>query len=55
MICLNDINRKDAGFYSDYNQITIYTKSGKRIELPLLSKKETANKILDLIEIEIRK
>ena len=63
MICLNDVSRKDAGFSTDNNQITIFYKKHDRlkptyniekIELPLLSKAETADRILDFIEAELR-
>jgi phosphopantothenate---cysteine ligase (CTP) len=56
MICLNDVTQKDAGFGTDTNRIIIFTrdKSGvKKTELPLLSKAETADKILDLIGKEL--
>ncbi|MDY6934149.1 MAG: phosphopantothenoylcysteine decarboxylase, partial [Spirochaetota bacterium] len=38
MICLNDVSRCDAGFGTDTNVITIFTRNRERIELPLLSK-----------------
>jgi phosphopantothenate---cysteine ligase (CTP) len=56
MICLNDVTQKDAGFGTDTNLITIFIRSHKekdhiaKINLPLLSKKEVANRILDQIE-----
>jgi phosphopantothenate---cysteine ligase (CTP) len=56
MICLNDVSQKDAGFGTDTNRIIIYVKeqSGvKKTELPLLSKAEAAERILDLIEKEL--
>jgi len=46
MICLNDVSRKDAGFGSDTNCITIFKKDGTRKDLPLLSKEDTAIEIL---------
>jgi phosphopantothenoylcysteine decarboxylase/phosphopantothenate--cysteine ligase len=46
MIVLNDISRKDIGFSSDYNQITIITPKNT-IKFDKLSKKETALKILE--------
>ncbi len=55
MICLNDVTQKDSGFNSANNQVTIFTKFNQKIELPLLSKKETADRLLDLIEAEIQK
>ncbi len=58
MICLNDVTQKDAGFGTDTNRIIIFTreKNGvKKSELPLLTKAEAAERILDLIETEIGK
>ena len=57
MICLNDVTQKDAGFGTDTNRIIIFTKSSngvKKTELPLLSKTEAAERILDLIEMELK-
>jgi phosphopantothenoylcysteine decarboxylase / phosphopantothenate---cysteine ligase len=52
MIVANDVTKKGAGFGSDDNQATIITKE-KTNELPLMSKTELSNKILDEI-IELR-
>lgn len=48
MIVANDVTRKGAGFGSDDNQATIITRENS-IELPLMSKNELSNKILDTI------
>lgn len=48
MICANSIKVRGAGFGSDTNMITIITKHGTE-ELPILSKFECANVILDRI------
>jgi len=45
MICLNDVSKKGAGFASDTNIITIFTKNGKQIVLPIYHKNEVAEKI----------
>ncbi len=50
MICLNDVSRKDAGFGTDTNAVTLFFRDGERNELPLLSKSDTAERILDEIE-----
>ncbi len=55
MICVNDVSRKDAGFGIDTNIVTIYTKAGEKIELPLLSKQDTAKRILDYVEAGLSK
>jgi phosphopantothenoylcysteine decarboxylase/phosphopantothenate--cysteine ligase len=47
-IVANDVTRSDSGFDSTTNAITIITK-GNSEELPLMSKTEAANKILDAI------
>jgi phosphopantothenoylcysteine decarboxylase/phosphopantothenate--cysteine ligase len=47
MVIANDITKVGAGFNTDTNIATILTKSGGEIELPLMSKRELADKILD--------
>lgn len=49
MIVLNSLKDKSSGFEVDTNKITIVKKSGKKIVLPLLSKFQAANKILNEI------
>jgi phosphopantothenoylcysteine decarboxylase/phosphopantothenate--cysteine ligase len=50
IIVANDITRPDAGFDFDTNVVTILTRGKiKPIELPLLSKMNTAHQILDVI------
>ncbi len=46
MICANNLKQSGAGFGVDTNIITLITKDGVT-ELPLLSKEEAANAILD--------
>ena len=46
MVIANDITQKGAGFNSDTNIATIITRSTE-IDLPLMSKRELADKILD--------
>lgn len=50
-IAANDVSRKDAGFSSDKNEITMLSKSGEIIKLPLQSKKKLAVKILSQLLI----
>ncbi len=45
-IVLNDVSRKDIGFDSPNNEVTIIFKDGKTKNLPLMSKKEVAYNIL---------
>lgn len=46
MIVANNVKAQGAGFGVDTNIITIYTRSGEKIEFPLLSKQEAAKEIL---------
>lgn len=55
LICVNDVSRRDAGFGVDTNIMTIYSRWGDRLELPLLSKKDTASRIIDCVEAGIIK
>lgn len=49
-IIANDVTRDDSGFDSEFNAITIITRDGATpFELPLMSKSEAANRILDVI------
>ena len=54
LIVANDITADGAGFNTDTNIATILTRLGGEIELPLMSKREMADKILDEI-IKLRK
>ena len=47
MVVANDITKKGAGFNTDTNIATILTRKGGEIELPLMSKREMADRILD--------
>jgi len=49
LIVANDITDKDSGFGTDTNRVTIIDKDGKIEELPLMSKREVADKILDRV------
>ena len=51
MIVVNDVSRKDAGFDVDTNKVTFIFKDGSNEELPLLTKEEVADKLLDKIKI----
>lgn len=47
MIVANNVKVEGAGFGTDTNIVTIYKKDGTVIELPLMTKRETAKKILE--------
>ncbi|MBD0371711.1 MAG: bifunctional phosphopantothenoylcysteine decarboxylase/phosphopantothenate--cysteine ligase CoaBC [Pyrinomonadaceae bacterium] len=48
-IVANDVTREGAGFDRETNIITLITRSGETVELPLMSKLDAAHSILDLI------
>lgn len=48
LICANSLRAEGAGFGTDTNRVTVLTKD-KDTELELLTKEETAHKILDMI------
>ncbi len=49
MIVLNSLNDEGAGFGHDTNKVTLIAKEGLKKELPLLSKKEVAQAIVEHI------
>jgi phosphopantothenoylcysteine decarboxylase / phosphopantothenate---cysteine ligase len=49
-IVANDISKKDRGFGSDSNAVTLLSKDGKQIEIPMDSKKNIAKQIIEIIE-----
>ena len=48
-IIANDVTRADSGFDSATNAITIITRDNDPVELPVMSKSEAADRILDVI------
>jgi phosphopantothenoylcysteine decarboxylase/phosphopantothenate--cysteine ligase len=49
LIVANDITDPNSGFDSDTNKVTLIDRDGKIESLPLLSKREVADKILDRV------
>jgi len=49
LIVANDITASDSGFGTDNNRVTIIDREGKIDSLPLLPKREIADKILDKV------
>ncbi|MEH7247008.1 bifunctional phosphopantothenoylcysteine decarboxylase/phosphopantothenate--cysteine ligase CoaBC [Neobacillus niacini] len=49
MIVANNVKSPGAGFGMDTNIVTLIKRDGSKIELPLMSKKEVAEKIIDEI------
>lgn len=49
-VILNDALEPGAGFEVATNRVTILGRNGERVELPFLSKRDVAEKILDAVE-----
>jgi phosphopantothenoylcysteine decarboxylase/phosphopantothenate--cysteine ligase len=49
LMVANDITKADSGFDVDTNRVVVIDKQGKVEELPLMSKREVAEKILDRV------
>ena len=50
LVILNDALEPGAGFEVATNRVTIVRRSGAPLELPLLSKRDVAERILDEVE-----
>lgn len=48
-IAANDVSRSDRGFDSGSNAVTLLSRDGRRLDLPLQSKREIANAILSAV------
>jgi phosphopantothenoylcysteine decarboxylase/phosphopantothenate--cysteine ligase len=51
LIVVNDVSRGDAGFETDTNAVKILYRDGPMEELPLMTKEEVADQLLDRIKI----
>ena len=51
MIVVNDVSKKDAGFDVDTNRVTFISRDGSNEDLPLLTKEEVADRLLDKIKL----
>ena len=49
LIVVNDVSREDAGFEADTNAVKILYRDGRLEELPLMTKQELADQLLDRI------
>lgn len=49
MIVLNSLATPGAGFATDTNQVSVFSRSGESLSLPLMSKVETAKELIKLI------
>ena len=54
IIIANDITDKDSGFGVDTNKVTLIDRNGRVESLPLLTKREVADKILDRVVEMVR-
>jgi phosphopantothenoylcysteine decarboxylase / phosphopantothenate---cysteine ligase len=54
MIVANDVTKEGAGFDTDTNIVTLYSRDGQELALPKLSKFEVANRIFDRV-LDIQK
>jgi phosphopantothenoylcysteine decarboxylase/phosphopantothenate--cysteine ligase len=50
MIVANDVTAEGAGFGSDHNAATLLTRDGAETALPLMPKRELADRILDALQ-----
>jgi len=50
LIIANDVSRQDAGFEADTNAVKVIYKDGRVEEIPLMSKDELADRILDRVK-----
>jgi phosphopantothenoylcysteine decarboxylase/phosphopantothenate--cysteine ligase len=48
-IVANDITEKNSGFGADNNKVTIISRDGTEEDLPLMSKRAVADRILDKV------
>jgi len=49
MIVVNDVGRRDIGFGSDSNKVTVITADGNTVELPMMHKDDVASAIVDIV------
>jgi phosphopantothenoylcysteine decarboxylase/phosphopantothenate--cysteine ligase len=49
LLVANDVSEPGSGFGTDTNRVTLFDRSGAKDELPMLSKREVADRILDRV------
>jgi phosphopantothenoylcysteine decarboxylase/phosphopantothenate--cysteine ligase len=49
LLIANDVSEPGSGFGTDTNRVTILARDGEADELPLLTKREVADRILDRV------
>lgn len=50
LIAANDVSKPDRGFESDTNELTLIAADGRTEPVPLMSKREAADRILDFVK-----
>lgn len=55
LIVANDVSATDSGFAADTNRVTLLDTKGEATALPLLSKNEVAERIIDVVVAILRK
>jgi phosphopantothenoylcysteine decarboxylase / phosphopantothenate---cysteine ligase len=50
LICANDVTEPGSGFGTDTNRVTLLGRDGSREDLPLMTKGDVAERILDRVE-----
>ncbi len=53
LLVANDVSEPGSGFGTDTNRVTILSADGSRDELPLLSKREVAERLLDRVALAL--
>ena len=49
LLVANDVREPGSGFGTDTNRVTLFDRSGSKDDLPMLSKREVADRILDRV------
>jgi phosphopantothenoylcysteine decarboxylase / phosphopantothenate---cysteine ligase len=49
LLVANDVSEPGSGFGTDTNKVTLFDRDGSRQELPMLSKREVADRLLDRV------
>lgn len=53
LLVANDVSEPGSGFGTDTNRVTLFDRSGEREDLPMLSKREVADRILDRVAVAL--
>jgi len=53
LLVANDVAEAGSGFGTETNRVTILSSDGERDDLPLLSKREVADRLLDRIALAL--